>query len=141
MATVLIVDDEPQVRVVIRAWLQKGGYETREATDADAALRLLASSPEVEAVLCDVRMRGRDGMWLVEQIRTRFPTLAVVFATSEDDLPAYSTLQDGVVGYVLKPFNQKQVIALVDAAVRWSRHATARPPGTNRAIDDWLDEP
>lgn len=139
MPTILIVDDEPQVRVLVRTWLQKGGYQTREAADAEAALRVLASFADVEAVVCDVRMPGRDGTWLVEQIRTRFPTLGVVFATSENDLPAYSTLQDGVVGYLLKPFNQKQVLTLVDAAVRWARDAAARPAGKQRGIDDWLD--
>lgn len=141
MATVLIVDDEPQARETRRAWLRKGGYETVEAADEEAALRLLASSPQVEAVLCDVRMPGGTGMWLVDRIRASYPTLGVVFVTSQHDLPAYSTLPDGVVGYLLKPFGQSSMLALVDEAVHWGRDAAAfaSESDASYSLDDSLD--
>jgi CheY-like chemotaxis protein len=142
MAAVLIVDDEPQVREVLRRWLQSAGYETAEAPDASAALETLQTSA-VAAVLCDVRMPGRDGLWLVQQIRAQFPTVGLVFATAEDRLPPKTTLQDGVVAYVVKPFDRYLVIAAVDRAVQWHEQAkshAARPAPERTTVDRWLDD-
>src|SRR5207244_10953050 len=86
MSSVLIVDDEAPIREFLTRWLRKSNYETTEAADAEAALALV-SEQQPDVVLCDVHMPGRDGLWLMEQLRGRFPRIAIVLATANDDVP------------------------------------------------------
>jgi CheY-like chemotaxis protein len=140
MAVVLIVDDESEVRGVLRRWLEKAGYQVLEAHDATSALETLGAH-RADVALCDVHMPGHDGLWLARHIRERHPTVAVVFATGEDMLPPDDTLRDGVVAYVLKPFDPSPLLAAVQRAVAWHDAASARESSTSRddnAIDRWL---
>jgi DNA-binding NtrC family response regulator len=142
MAVVLIVDDESKVRELVRRWLEKAGYQTLEAADASTALETLTAHP-AGVVLCDVRMPGHDGLWLARQIREQHPTIAVVFATGIEVLPPADTLRDGVVAYVLKPFDRAPLLDAVERAVRW--HAAAKAGGSSTPangtdIDRWLKD-
>jgi CheY-like chemotaxis protein len=80
MSSVLVVDDEPAVRALTSRWLEAIGFPARAAASADQALEVMASD-SAGVVLCDVRMPGRDGLWLAEQLRTRYPDTAVIMAT------------------------------------------------------------
>lgn len=140
MAVVLIVDDEPRVRVVLRRWLETAGHQTLEAEHAASALDTLAAQP-ASVVLCDVEMPGQDGLWLARRIREQFPSLAIVFATGKDMLPPTDTLREGVVAYVLKPFEQSAVLAAVQRAVEWHEAAKTRGPSSasnDKQLDRWL---
>lgn len=140
MAVVLIVDDEAKVRDVLRRWLETAKHEVLEAEDASSALDVLGAHP-AQVVLCDVRMPGHDGLWLARKIRERHPHAAVVFATGEDLLPPADTLRDGVVAYVLKPFDKSPLLAAVERAVHWHDAAKARGPSsqTNDGdLESWL---
>ena len=128
MTSVLIVDDEAGIREILRRWLEPAGYSVQQAADAEAALDVLASSVPA-AVLCDVDMPGHDGLWLVARVRERFPTVAIVLATAADEVPPAVSLQDGVVGYVLKPFHRQRLLAAVKDAVAWHQAAVARASG------------
>ena len=142
MAHVLIVDDEDEIRNVLSRWLTAAKHQVAEAPDADAALRALESAP-ADVVLCDVRMPGRDGLWLVEEIRKRFPSAGLVFATGETKLPPSSTLKEGVVAYVMKPFDKDKVLAAVTLAADWSASSAGRAAKrqeSDDALRKWLDE-
>lgn len=142
MANVMIVDDEAEIRSVLSRWLTAAGHKTTEAPDSQAALSALATA-DAHVVICDVRMPGRDGLWLVDEIRRRFPAIGLLFATGETRLPPSSTLQDGVVAYVLKPFDREKLLDAVARAAKWHESARANPPRTasdNKALDQWLNE-
>ena len=137
--TVLIVDDERPMRELLARWLVPEGYQVTEADSAEAAMTLLASQP-IAVALCDRSMPGHDGIWLVEQIRAKFPTVALILATADDAVPPRVSLQPGVVGYLVKPFKQPLVLDAVRDAIAWHRTAAASPKraGRGEVTDDWL---
>ena len=69
----------------MRRWLESRGYSVAVASSADQALELLAETPTAVA-LCDLRMPGRDGLWLADQLRREHPDTAVIIATGSNDV-------------------------------------------------------
>lgn len=129
MSSVLIIDDESGIRDFLARWLAGAGYETRQAGDAETALALLEAAPS-DVVLCDVNMPGHDGLWLVERLRERFPTVAIVLATAADSIPPVVSLREGVVDYLVKPFERALVLAAVVRGVEWHAAMVARTTDT-----------
>jgi putative nucleotidyltransferase with HDIG domain len=123
--TVLVVDDENGVRELMSRWLQAGGYSVSSASGADEALGLMQTvSPAV--ALCDIRMPGRDGLWLVDRIVHQYPETAVIMATAVPDAgPTIAGLGDGVVGYLTKPFGCDRLRDAVMLGIEWHRTARA----------------
>jgi putative nucleotidyltransferase with HDIG domain len=117
--SVLIVDDEPSVRTLMRRWLEPDEYVVSQANDADEALRMLAAEPAA-VVVCDLRMPGHDGLWLTDQLRREFPETAVIIATGVNDVTAaVEGLRQGVVDFLTKPFDRHRLIDAVARAVDW----------------------
>jgi CheY-like chemotaxis protein len=122
MATVLVVDDESQIRELLVRWISGDGYVVRAAGTSQAALDDMQISP-ADIVMCDVQMPGENGLWLTGQLRSRFPETAIVLATSDRGVSSQVSLQAGVVEYLAKPFTRDQVLAAVKLAAGW--HVTA----------------
>jgi DNA-binding NtrC family response regulator len=142
MGVVLIVDDEQPLRELLSRWLT-GHHVVHEAENAEAALAVLASEP-VGVALCDRSMPGHDGFWLIEQIRKHHPAVAIILATADDAIPPRISLQNGIVGYLVKPFKAPLVLSAVDDALVW--HQTAHnqqksKDGEPNPIGTWLRGP
>lgn len=121
--SVLIVDDETNTRDLMTRWLQSGGLSVTSAASAEEALGRVEASPPAVA-LCDIRMPGRDGLWLVERIRSRCPETAVIMATGVQDIgPAVESLRQGVVDYLTKPFGRERLQEAVARGLEWHRAA------------------
>lgn len=116
MKTILVVDDDPGVRTLLRRVIDDMGYRVVEAEDAMSALKVLEQGT-VTLALCDVLMPGRDGVWLVDQIVTRFPGTAVALATGLGEMDPQVTLRPGVVGYVVKPFKREELAGVIRAGL------------------------
>ncbi len=142
MALILIVDDEHGVRQVLARWIQQGaGHETLEAESADAALQVMERQPAA-VVFCDIQMPRRDGLWLTAELRKRYPTTAVVLATTVSTVAPTVSLQAGVLAYLVKPFSQEFVIRALEAALAWHTETAAtgpRPEDTPERLQEWLD--
>lgn len=142
MATILIVDDQPELRGVIKRWLDGAGHEVGEADSAVAAIVALAQRP-ADVVFCDVQMPGaHDGLWLASEVRRRYHATAVILATGVSTVPPAISLQDGVVGYLVKPFVRGQLLTTLETAIAW--HAKAETAGPKRPqidgqLDRWLE--
>lgn len=109
MAYVLVVDDEPAVRRLLTHWLEGWGCQVRQAGTATEALELMEAEA-ASVMLCDVNMPGHDGLWLVEQVRPRWPKTVVVMASGIDDFQTVTrSRQDGAVDYLTKPFGRELV--------------------------------
>ena len=109
MPYVLVVDDEESIRKLLTRWLGGWGYESKEAANADAAIELMTAEPAA-IILCDVLMPLRDGIWLAEQVRARWPQTAVVMASSAQDMETVMRMrQQGAVDYVTKPFGREML--------------------------------
>jgi CheY-like chemotaxis protein len=109
MAYVLVVDDEDAIRRLLSRWLAGWGYEAKEAANADDALEMMAADP-AEIMLCDVMMPVHDGIWLAEQVRSRWPQTAVIMASSAQDMETVMRMRkQGAVDYVTKPFGREML--------------------------------
>ena len=110
MTRALVVDDEENIRLVLRTLLKKHGYEVRTASSAEEALELLAEEP-ADFVLADVRMPGMSGIELCAELERRSfeGTMIVMSAFGSVDL-AIEAMKAGAYDYVSKPFKQDEVL-------------------------------
>jgi CheY-like chemotaxis protein len=109
MAYVLVVDDEESIRRLLMRWLAGWGYQSKEASNATDALEQMTAEPAV-IMLCDVMMPIHDGIWLAEQVRTRWPDTAVIMASSAQDMETVTRMRkQGAVDYVTKPFGREML--------------------------------
>lgn len=114
---VLIIDDEPQIRRLLRTTLERASYDVSEAASAREALDVLAAS-EPDVVLLDLGLPDRDGLELVPIIRKRSDaTLLVVSARDATDQKV-TALDLGADDYVTKPFDTDELLARVRATLR-----------------------
>ncbi len=143
MARVLVVDDEDNVRELLRRWIVAGGdYEVDEAEDAEVALKRMAACP-ADAVFCDVQMPGHDGLWLTKELRARYPTTAVILATGVSTVPPNVSMQAGVLAYLVKPFRREPLMNALVQALEWHKETVAsgaKPEDVGAALTDWLDQ-
>jgi response regulator RpfG family c-di-GMP phosphodiesterase len=122
-ASVLVVDDETGVRELMARWLASGGYDVRTAANADEALQRVHDQPPAVA-LCDIRMPGHDGLWLAHQIRHDAPETAVIMATGVQDVSsAVTSLRQGVIDYLTKPFGRDRLRESVVRGIEWHKAA------------------
>jgi CheY-like chemotaxis protein len=140
MPSVLVVDDESQIRDLLARWITGDGHVVREAITAAAALDDMEVAP-ADIVLCDVHMPGESGLWLTGQLRARFPEAAIVLATSDRTVPPHISLQRGVVQYLAKPFTREEVLEAVRLAAGWHDTAVserAQPKVSNPLPKEWI---
>ena len=102
---ILVVDDDPEVRMATRDFLASKGHDVTLAEDGVQALKLLATvKPDV--VLLDVAMPEMDGMEALRRIVASYPNLPVIMVTANADIEITSkVLQLGAADYVPKPFD------------------------------------
>jgi len=123
---ILIVDDDASVRDVISVLLQEEGYECRTASSAEAALDVAAAEAP-PLVISDMKMPGRDGIWLLEAFRERYPETAVIMLTGYGDTEAaVDCLRRGAVDYLLKPPKLTDLIRAIERALAKRRIELAR---------------
>jgi two-component system, NtrC family, response regulator GlrR len=116
-ATILLVDDDPDLLRLLSIRLQAAKLNVKTAPNASEALALLGvSRPQV--VITDLRMDGMDGMTLFDRIHQEDPALPVIVLTAHATIPdAVEATQRGVFGYLTKPYEARELIALVQRAV------------------------
>jgi len=122
--TILVVDDDEGVRKVLSRWVADMGYAVKAAADADVALEIMRECP-IDVALCDVRMPGHDGIWLLDQVCRFYPEIAIVLATGLMEMDPMVTLRPGVVGYIVKPFNRDDLAKVVKRGMTERRRLQA----------------
>lgn len=121
MPSVLVIDDDPALRGIVSSWVNGFGYDVRQAQDAAAALRSLASEA-ADVAVCDISMPRLDGVRLASAIRERHPRTAIIMATAARDIDiAVSSLRFDIVDYLLKPFDDARLLEAVRLGVDWHR--------------------
>jgi len=122
-SSILVVDDENEIRQLMARWLASSGYEVHTAANADEAMhQVRLDAPAV--ALCDIRMPGRDGVWLAKNIRHDAPETAVIMATGVQDVTsAVTSLRPGVIDYLTKPFGRDQLRESVSRGIEWHKSA------------------
>jgi len=117
--TILVVDDEPQIRRVLRSTLSSEGYDVIEAKDGQEAVDMVIRERPA-LILMDVNMPGMSGLEACSKIRLSFdgPIVMVTVRNSEKD--KILALDSGADDYVVKPFTMGELLARIRAALRRS---------------------
>jgi two-component system KDP operon response regulator KdpE len=114
---VLVIDDEPPIRKLLRMGLSTQGYEIIEATNGKNGLALLAENPDV--IILDLGLPDIAGLDLLAMIRERNERVPIVVLSSRGDENAkVQALDHGADDYVTKPFGMEELLARLRAAVR-----------------------
>jgi DNA-binding NtrC family response regulator len=122
--SVLIVEDEANMRRVLSALLERDGFRTLEATDGGAALEILAREP-IDAILTDLRMPRMNGLELLEAVRLAHPEIPVVMLTAHGTVgSAVEALKQGAFDYLTKPFDPDEIRQVMEKAVSTRRLAS-----------------
>jgi two-component system phosphate regulon response regulator OmpR len=131
-ATILIVDDEPDVREVLEEYFVAHGYAVVGAENAGVARAMAAQHP-IDLALVDINMPGEDGLSLARHLRERYASVAIVMLTSA------GTVVDRIVGlemgaddYVPKPFDPRELAARVKSVLRRTSAASRADIGAEK---------
>jgi len=115
---ILVVDDEPAVTTVVSRWLEAEGYECERAASGEQALEALRRG-EFALVVTDIMMPGMSGMELLKRVRRASPDTAVIMLTAVGDRKtATDALELGAYGYIIKPFEQNEILINVANALK-----------------------
>ncbi len=145
MTRILVVDDEPHIVAIVRAYLERDGYEVVTAADGDSAL-VIARDGVPDLVVLDVMLPRRSGFEVLRELRAAGSTAAVVMLTARDDLiDRVAGLEIGADDYVTKPFEPRELVARVGAVLRRTAAAAsaaaagASGPTPGGGPDRWFD--
>ncbi len=117
-ASVLVADDEPGIRFVLRETLEEAGHTVTEAASGDEALAALAGG-EFQVAFLDLRMPGPSGLDLLDHVKASGSEVAVVIMTAQNSFEnAVEAMQRGALDYLAKPFGNEEARALVEKALR-----------------------
>jgi two-component system nitrogen regulation response regulator GlnG len=134
---VWIVDDDGSIRWVLERALAQAGMTATTFEDADSALAALRRA-EPDVLVTDVRMPGRSGLDLLDEVRTRRPRLPVIVMTAHSDLDnAVAAYQGGAFEYLPKPFDIDQAVELVRRAATQQQRG-AESAAESRRIPEML---
>ncbi|MBE6950278.1 MAG: response regulator transcription factor [Ruminococcaceae bacterium] len=136
---ILAVDDEPDLRSLLRILLKNRGYEVLEAASGKEAVELVRSEPRIDLVIMDIMMPGLNGVEACAEIR-KFSTVPMLFLTAKSQLAdkaeAYASGGDD---YLAKPFSQNELMMKVESLTRRYRIYKGKQeptPGLEITLDE-----
>jgi DNA-binding NtrC family response regulator len=117
LADILVVDDDRNIRRMIAAALEPGGYRVIEADSAEEALKQVADN-RPGLVLTDVRMAGMNGFHLLQELKRGDPALPVMMMTAYASIPdAVEAMRHGAYDYISKPFSAEHIRRVIARAL------------------------
>ena len=129
---ILLVDDDPGLLRLLSIRLRAEGYEIEAVESAAKALAAL-NRFRPDLVITDLRMDKMDGLGLLSELQTRSPGLRVIIVTAHGTIPdAVTATQHGAFGFLTKPIDKDELLALVERALKIS--------GTHDVDEDWAGE-
>jgi DNA-binding response OmpR family regulator len=134
-STILVVDDEADIRELLRELLRRSDYEVLEAADGKEALRMLYDA-SLDLVLLDVSMPALDGWATLERIREVSDVPVIMLTAQAEELQRVRGLKGGADDYVAKPFGRQELLARVEALLRRTK---TREPTRERYQDAFVE--
>ena len=140
---IIVVDDDAQVRTLLRNLLETEGYVVSEAANG-GEMRSLLETQSASLITLDLKLAGEDGLALAQEVRTQRHIPIIMVTAKADDIDKILGLELGADDYITKPFNVREVLARVRAVLR--RYAPAsseqRPSRSSEhekyAFADWI---
>lgn len=122
MKKILIVDDEEQIRNILRIYLVREGYEISEAEDGEKGLKLFYEKP-FDLVILDVMLPKKDGWSILREIKKYTETPVIMLTARDDSEDEVFGFEMGADDYITKPFNNKVLLARVKSLLRKSNNS------------------
>lgn len=136
---ILVVDDDPQIRLLVSRFLQRHGYRVTSAPDGRVMQEMMARSP-VDLVILDVMLPGKSGLDLCREARVSTQVPIIMLTARGDEGDRIAGLEVGADDYVTKPFSSRELLARVRAVLRRmrGRSASSEPTGSDVvSFDGW----
>lgn len=118
---VLVVDDEPDVRKVVRMTLEKAGYDVIEAEDGEKAIQAISKDENplmLDVIITDIRMPKINGVEAINYFQQQWPRVPLIVLTGFPDMEmATGFLKQGIVDYLVKPVEKEKLIKSVAKAM------------------------
>ena len=127
LSRVLIVDDEETIRRLMVKWTDRSAYEVKAASSAEAALMIMHAWT-AGVVVCDIRMPGYSGVWLIDHLRKLYPSTAIVISTGYGQVDPALKLRARITGHLAKPYDRATLIAAVEQAIESHRTSDVAQP-------------
>jgi two-component system KDP operon response regulator KdpE len=132
-ATILVVDDEPQIRRVMRSTLSAHGYVITEAKTGEEALELLRKE-RPDLILMDVNMPGMGGIETCREVRRTSSAPIIMLTVRNAERDKVQALDAGADDYVVKPFGIEELLARIRAALRRYSPGDTLPPFVSKDV-------
>jgi len=136
-ARILVVDDEPDLRTLLREMLERAGMTVREAADGREALRVLYDA-RPDCIVLDVTMPDLDGWGTLERIRDMTDVPVLMLTARAGELEKVRGLQGGADDYVTKPFGRQELLARIGALLRRAKATGAGTMAAQPVYEDAL---
>jgi two-component system chemotaxis response regulator CheY len=118
---ILVVDDEADIRKVVRLTLEKAGYQVVEAEDGEKAIEVINAGDNrvmLDVIICDIRMPKINGVEAISYFRKQYPRVPLIVLTGFPDTEmAISLLREGLVDYLVKPVEKERLKEAVAKAM------------------------
>jgi two-component system KDP operon response regulator KdpE len=126
-STILVVDDEPQIRRVLRTIVSSNGYSVAEAKSGEEAFEKIRDE-RPDLVLLDVNLPGISGLETCREIRRSSDVPIIMLTVRNSERDKVQALDAGADDYVVKPFGAEELLARIRAALRRAAPADSLPP-------------
>jgi two-component system, NtrC family, response regulator AtoC len=121
-STILVADDEPSIRELLRDILESEGAKVRLVASGSEALAAIDESEELDLAILDVRMPPPDGLAVLQELRTKGSTIPVLIITAQDSSTmTIDAMQRGAYDYLAKPFDTDEIVLTVQRALEHRR--------------------
>jgi DNA-binding response OmpR family regulator len=128
---ILVVEDDPRIRAVLRLTLEDEQYDIAECASAEEALEVFAAG-HVDLALVDLMLPGMNGFDLCRAIRRKADVPIVIVTARDDTHDVVAGLEAGADDYIRKPFEPKELTARLRALLRRTRHSRDAPDHNTR---------
>jgi DNA-binding response OmpR family regulator len=137
---VLVVDDEPPIRAIVRAFLEREGMTVAEAADGPSAVEQAHGfAPDI--VVLDIMLPGFDGLEVLRRVRAFADPLVILLTARTDEIDRIVGLKVGADDYLTKPFSPGELVARIEALQRRRRPAPEPPHDGVMRVADLLVDP
>lgn len=117
MTSILVVDDDPKIRTVLKDILRKEGFNVVSAPNVDTALPLI-DQYDLDLIITDLKMPGKSGMDLLISVREKKPALPVIMITAFGNVEAAVTaMKKGAYDFITKPFDEHELLNVIEKAI------------------------
>ena len=125
---ILVVDDDPQIRDLLREYLGENGLRVSAAASGQVMSQILADEA-IDLVILDLRLAGEDGMAIARSLRERLEIPVVMLTGVRDEADRVMGLELGADDYVTKPFSPRELLARIRTVLRRTKRSAADPVG------------